>query len=59
MRRFSRRPDLAALALFLTFAAFMNALGMVTPVYALEAWLGAGACAHPPAASSVMRMINP
>ncbi len=39
--RFSRRPDLAALALFLTFAAFMNALGMVTPVYALEAWLGA------------------
>jgi hypothetical protein len=38
--RFSRRPDLAALALFLTFAAFMNAFGMVTPVYALEAWLG-------------------
>jgi hypothetical protein len=26
--------------LFLTFAAFMNAFGMVTPVYALEAWLG-------------------
>ena len=37
--RFSRRPDLAALALFLTFAAFMNAFGMVSPVYALEAWL--------------------
>lgn len=38
--RFSRRPDLAALALFLTFAAFMNAFGMVTPVYALEEWVG-------------------
>lgn len=37
--RFSQRPDLAALALFLTFAAFMNAFGMVTPVYALESWL--------------------
>ncbi|MBT8395770.1 MAG: FesM, partial [Gemmatimonadetes bacterium] len=38
--RFSRRPDLAALALFLTSAAFINALGMVTPVYALEEWIG-------------------
>jgi polyferredoxin len=38
--RFSQRPDLAALALFLTFAAFMNAFGMVSPVYAVEAWLG-------------------
>ena len=38
--RFSQRPDLAALALFLTFAAFLNAFGMVTPVYALEEWMG-------------------
>jgi hypothetical protein len=38
--RFSQRPDLAALALFLTFAAFLNAFGMVTPVYALEAGMG-------------------
>ena len=38
--RFSQRPDLAALALFLTFAAFMNAFGMVSPVYAVESWLG-------------------
>lgn len=37
--RFSKRPDLAALAAFLTFAAFMNAFGMVSPIYALEAWL--------------------
>ncbi len=37
--RFTRRPDLAALAAFLTFAAFLNAFGMVTPVYAVEAWL--------------------
>ena len=40
--RFSQRPDLAALALFLTFAAFMNAFGMVTPVYALQEWMGRG-----------------
>ena len=39
--RLSQRPDVAALALFLTFAAFMNAFGMVTPVRALEGWLGA------------------
>jgi ferredoxin len=38
--RFSQRPDLAALAVFLTFAAFMNAFGMVSPVYAVQAWLG-------------------
>jgi ferredoxin len=38
--RFSLRPDLAALAVLLTFAAFMNAFGMVTPVYAAEAWIG-------------------
>ena len=38
--RFSQRPDLAAMALFLTFAAFINAFGMVTPVYGLEAWMG-------------------
>jgi polyferredoxin len=38
--RFSQRPDLAAMALFLTFAAFMNAFGMVTPVYALESRVG-------------------
>lgn len=37
--RFSQRPDLAALVIFLTFAAFMNAFGMVTPVYALEGWM--------------------
>lgn len=38
--RFTQRPDLAALALFLTAAAFINAFGMVTPVYALEEWIG-------------------
>jgi ferredoxin len=38
--RFSQRPDLVALALFLTFGAFLNAFGMVTPVYALEEWMG-------------------
>jgi len=37
--RFSQRRDLAALALVLTFAAFMNAFGMVSPVYAAEEWL--------------------
>lgn len=38
--RFSQRPDLAALVVFLTFAALLNAFGMVSPVHPVEAWLG-------------------
>lgn len=37
--RFSRRPDLAVLAIVFTFGALLNAFGMVSPVYAVEAWL--------------------
>lgn len=37
---FSRRKDLAALSLVFTFGAFLNAFAMVSPVYALEDWLG-------------------
>ena len=37
---FSRRKDIAALAIVFTFGSLMNAFGMITPVYALEAWLG-------------------
>ncbi len=37
--RFSRRPDLAALAVVLTFGALVNAFGMIAPVYAVEAWI--------------------
>ena len=37
---FSRRKDLAALALVFTFGSLLNAFGMVSPVYALESWLG-------------------
>ncbi len=37
---FSRRKDLAALALVFSFGALLNAFGMVSPVYALENWLG-------------------
>ena len=37
---FSRRKDLAALAIVFSFGALLNALGMVSPVYALESWLG-------------------
>jgi polyferredoxin len=36
--RIQDRLDLAALATLLVFAAFLNALGMVAPVFALEAW---------------------
>jgi hypothetical protein len=39
--RFSRRKDLAALAVVFTFGALMNTFGMVSPVYAAEEWLGA------------------
>ncbi len=37
---FSRRKDLAALVIVFTFGALVNAFGMVSPVYAVEAWLG-------------------
>jgi hypothetical protein len=37
---FSRRKDLAALAIVFSFGAVVNALGMVSPVYVLEGWLG-------------------
>jgi hypothetical protein len=37
---FSRRKDLAALAIVFSFGALLNAFGMVSPVYALESWLG-------------------
>ena len=35
----AQRTDLAALVIVLVFAAFVNAFGMVPPVYALEEWL--------------------
>jgi hypothetical protein len=37
---FSRRKDLAALAVVFSFGALVNAFGMVSPVYALEQWIG-------------------
>jgi ferredoxin len=37
---FSRRKDIAALAIAFSFGALLNAFGMVSPVYALEAWMG-------------------
>jgi polyferredoxin len=37
---FSRRKDLAALAIVFCFGALLNAFGMVSPVYAVERWLG-------------------
>jgi Fe-S-cluster-containing hydrogenase component 2 len=38
---FSRRKDLAALALIFTFGALLNAFAMVSPVYALESSVAA------------------
>ena len=37
--RFSQRKDISALVTVFTFGALLNAFGMVSPVYALEAWL--------------------
>ncbi len=37
--RLWRRPDVGALVVLFTFGALLNAFGMVSPVYALEAWL--------------------
>jgi ferredoxin len=36
---FSRRKDIAALAIVFCFGALMNAFGMVSPVYVVENWL--------------------
>lgn len=36
---FSRRKDIAGLTIVFCFGALMNAFGMVSPVYAVEAWL--------------------
>jgi hypothetical protein len=36
---FSRRKDLAALAIVFAFGALVNAFGMVSPVYVVEEWL--------------------
>jgi len=35
----SKRKDLAALVVVFTFGALLNALGMVSPIYAFENWL--------------------
>ena len=37
---FSRRKDIAALVIVFCFGSLMNAFGMVSPVYTVEAWLG-------------------
>ncbi len=36
---FSRRKDIAALAVIFSFGALLNAFGMVSPVYAVERWI--------------------
>lgn len=43
---FSRRKDLAALVIAFTFGALLNAFGMITPVYRLEAWLASALHIH-------------
>jgi hypothetical protein len=37
--RLQKRPDLAVLATLFTFGALLNTFGMISPVYAVEAWL--------------------
>jgi hypothetical protein len=37
---FSKRKDLAALTVVFGFGALLNVFGMISPVYALEQWLG-------------------
>jgi ferredoxin len=37
---FSRRKDIAALTMVFCFGALLNAFGMVSPVHAVEKWLG-------------------
>ncbi len=37
--RLSQRPDMAALTIVFVFGGLLNAFGMVSPVYAVEAWI--------------------
>ena len=37
---FAKRADIAALVVVFCFGALLNAFGMVSPVYVVEAWLG-------------------
>jgi polyferredoxin len=37
---FSKRKDLTALVIVFSFGALLNAFGMVSPVYAIERWIG-------------------
>lgn len=37
---FSKRKDISALVIVFCFGALLNAFGMVSPVYAVEKWLG-------------------
>lgn len=52
---FSRRKDIAALTVVFCFGALLNALGMVSPVYAVEKWLGG--LLHVQAEAPVLAMI--
>jgi ferredoxin len=56
---FSQRKDLAALVLVFTFGALLNAFGMVSPVYALESWLGArmGTAREAPALGTIFLLL--
>ena len=47
----SQRRDMAALVLAFTFGGLVNAFGMVSPVYAVEEWLGARLGTQRPAAT--------
>jgi ferredoxin len=56
---FSQRKDLAALVLVFTFGALLNAFGMVSPIYALESWLGGrmGTAREAPALGTVFLLL--
>jgi polyferredoxin len=43
---FSRRKDLAVLSIAFTFGSLLNAFGMISPVYRVEAWLSAELRVH-------------
>jgi polyferredoxin len=56
--RIEKRTDLSVLAIVFTFAALLNAFGMVSPVYAFEAWLSArlGATHEAPVLAAVFAL---
>ncbi len=58
VRRFSQRPDLTALVVFLTFASFITAFEMIKPVYAMRDYLASADGVDPATTLAITYLIG-